>query len=296
MRKVFVTIFIAVFIAANAQVKYNDQDFADIGKMAEKIADVNAKYLIKDGVKKVMVMEFFGEFVTSKEVSPSAFEKMNSNWYTEQKSNIEMGSDYYESITNLIFEKVKKVMNDNGIEVLNKDSLINNPDYISLGLKQEKTGKQYTGGVGKQSTSSEVLKRSVSGMGMFSETLQLMAINKINSLVPKIANDNNCQGAIKVKFRIGLGKKGTPTIDYINVTLDSKIDSYKAGKDKVTYYFKNGGNGICSTKKGLITDADITGSEKGTVDVEKYNAVLLKMADAMCNSYSYLIKQEISKK
>jgi hypothetical protein len=93
-----------------------------------------------------------------------------------------------------------------------------------------------------------------------------------------------------------MGKKFTPTLDYVNLTMDSKLDSYPAGKGKVTYYFKNGANGICNTNKGLTTDIDVMGDEKGKIDMEKYNDALMKLADAMCNSYSYLIKQQLQKK
>jgi len=286
--KHLVVFFVAMStLFVQAQVKYNDQDFSDISKMADKIANVNAKNLIKDGIKKVMIVEFFGEFVTAKEVD---------NGYTIAKSSAELGSDYYEMVANVLYEKVKKIFYDNGIEILDKDTLINNQDYIALGLKQEKKGRQYTGGVAKSSKTSEIEKRSVTGMGMYSETLQLMAISKINTLVPKIANDNNCQAALKVKFRIGMGKKFTPTLDYINLTMDSKIDSYNAGKGKVTYYFKNGAAGICSTTKGLFTDADVMSNEKGKIDMDKYNDALMKLADALCNSYSYLIKEQMQKK
>ena len=51
---------------------------------------------------------------------------------------VELGEDYYETMTNEIYGIVKKIFTDNGIEVLDKETLINNPDYIALGLKEEK--------------------------------------------------------------------------------------------------------------------------------------------------------------
>ena len=284
-----------LFLAGSlsAQVKYAPEDFSNVSKVSKKIAKTNAKNIVKHDVKKIVITEFFGEFVTSKETSPSAFEKRHSNWYVEKKSTLEMGSDYYESLTNQIYNEVVRVFEENGIEVLDKDILLENQDYIALGLKEEKTGRQYSGGVGKQSTTSEVIKRSVTGMGMYSETLKIGAVVKINEMIPNIAQTNDCQGAIQVKFRVGLGKKGTPTLDYIKVVMDSNLAEYNAGKGRTTYAFKNGGVELFNTLSGLINEADISGEEKGSVDITKYNASIMGMVKGMCDAYSYQLSESL---
>lgn len=284
-----------IFIAGtlSAQVKYDPEDFEDISKISKKIAVVNAKNIVKHDVNKIVITEFFGEFVTSKATSPSTFEKMHSDWYVEKKQSLEMGSDYYESLTNQIYDEVVRVFRDNGIEVLDKAVLIENEDYIALGLKEEKTGRQYTGGVAKQSVTSEVIKRSTSGMGMYSETLKVGAVAKIKAMIPNIAKANDCNGAVMVKFRVGIGKKGMPVLNYIDVKLSSNLAEYKAGKDKFTYAFKSGGVGLFAVKDGLINEADISGTEKGSVDLEKYNAAVMDMVKGLCDAYSFQLSEAI---
>ncbi len=290
-------LLIFLFLAGtlSAQVSYDPEKFKDISKVSKKLVKVNAKNVLKHEVNKIVITEFFGEFVTSKETSPSTFEKRHSNWYVEKKATLEMGSDYYESLTNQIYNEVVRVFEENNIKVLDKDILIENEDYIALGLKEEKTGRQYSGGVMKQSTTSEIIKRSVTGMGMYTETLKIGAVAKIKEMVPNIAKANGCNGAAQVKFRVGMGKKGKPTLAYINVTLDSNIAEFKAGKGKVTYAFKNGGAAIFTTANGLSNDADIDGDEEGEVDITKYNTSIMDMVTAMCNAYSYELGQTIPK-
>jgi hypothetical protein len=277
----------------NAQEKFDSVKFSDIKKVAEKVAEVKTKALVKYNVKKVMFAECYGEFTTSKETSPSAFEKVNTSSYFVRTSTLEMGSDFYETLTNLVFEEVKKVLTENNIEILDKETLINNPDYIELGLKEEKSAKRYTGGVTKQSTSSEVVIRSVSGMGMYSNTARLTAINKINSMLPKICNDNGCQAAVTVKFRVGMGKGGRPVLDELNVWIHTNIKEYNAGRGKVSYAFNIGNEPIMTTKKGIASEADISGAEKGSVDTKKYLDSFYQIIDGMCRSYSYLLKENM---
>ena len=63
-----------------------------------------------------------------------------------------------------------------------------------------------------------------------------------------MASDNNCQAAITVKFKYGLGKKNAPTLDFINMTLDHDVGSSGKGKSEM-FFFKKGGIAIFTTKK-----------------------------------------------
>ncbi len=298
MKQLILNLLAAVIIfplSLNAQVKYNESDFEDISNVAAKIAKVNAKNLQKHGVKKVMITEFFGDFVTSKETSPSAFEKRHSSWYLEKKQSVEMGSDYYETITNEVYELVVQLFEDNGIEVLEKETLLNNQDYIDLGLKEERKTRGYTGGVMKQSTTTKGIKRSVTGMGMYSETLRIGAIMKLNKMFPKIAKDNGCDAQITVKFKVGLGKKNKPTLDYLNAMLNSNLKEYNAGMGKKTYAFASGGVVLFETKKGLLNDAEIQGEDKSLVDLKKHHKAVMDQITGMCDAYSYMLKQQLGK-
>lgn len=263
-------------------------------KEAEKVAKLNAKLLLKNGVKKVMFVEFFGEFITSKETAPGP---MESRWgggsLYKRTQTVEIGSDYYETLTNELFEYVKKIFTENGIEVLDKEVLINNENYIALGLKEEKKTRAYSGGITKKSVTTEGIKRSVSGMGMFSETLRVGAVMKINNMIPRIAHETDCQASLSVIFKFGMGKKNEPTLDYINIKIQSNLDEFNAGQGKTTFAFKNSGE-LFTTSKGFVGNTDFQ-KGKGEIDLTKYNETMIDMVQKMTTAYTVLLKNEIGK-
>lgn len=262
-------------------------------KEASKMAKINAKEFKKQGINKVMFVEFFGEYTTSKETAPGPMESRYSSFVSKRTQQIDIGSDYYENLTNEVYEIVCKIFTDNGIEVLKKEELINNEDYIALGLKEEKKTRGYTGGVTKKSVTTKGVVRSVTGMGMFSETLQIGDIIKINNMVPKIAHDTKCQAAITVKFKYGIGKKNEPTLDFINIKMQSKLDEFNAGRGKKTYAFKLGTD-IFLTTNGIKGDNDFI--ENGTeINLEKYNETMANLAKKMASAYSVLLSNELKK-
>jgi hypothetical protein len=261
-------------------------------KEASKLTKVNAKALKKAGVKKIMFVEFFGTFVTSKETAPSTMsQRYSSGSQFIRTQNVEISDDYYETVTNEVYELVKKSFTDAGIEVLDKAVLLENQDYIDLGLKEEKERREYTGGVTKQSVTSQTIVRSVTGMGMYSETLKVGAVAKINKMVPKIAHDNNCHAAITVKFRIGMGKKGAPVLSFINSKISYEIDSYGKG-DKETFFFKKGGD-LTATNKELAASPDIIAKD-GAIDMEKYHEGILDMVETMTQAISIQLMDQLA--
>ncbi len=268
------------------------QESMDLSQ-AKKMVQSNVKGFQKDGINKVMFVEFFGEFITSKQTAPSTMSARwgNSGTLKTLVQEVEIADDYYETVTNQVFELVSQVFIDNGIEVLDKGLLLENPDYIALGLKEEKGTRGYTGGVTKKSVTTEGVKRSVTGMGMFSETLRIGAVAKIKKMVPKIANDNNCQASLSVKFKFGLGKKNVPTLDFINITMDSNVGSTGKGKNEM-FYFKKGGVAIFTTKKGLTGSADFIEAD-GTYNAEKYHKSMIDMVKTMKGAYSTILKDAL---
>ena len=268
------------------------QEKVDLSE-ASKMAQCNLKAFQKAGIQKVMFVEFFGEFITSKETAPSTMEKRWGNQGTLKTlvQEVELSEDYYETLTNQLYVLVKNVFAENGIEVLEKETLINDPIYMELGLKEEKGTRGYTGGVAKKSVTTEGVKRSVSGMGMFSETLKIGAVAKIKKMVPKIASENGCQAAITVKFKYGLGKKNAPTLDFINMTMDYDTGSSGKGKNEM-FYFKKGGIAIFTTKKGLVGSTDFD-EGNGNLSAEKYHKTMVGLAEKMTGAYSVLLADDL---
>ena len=270
--------------------KFDAKKFADTKKMAKKMINANLKNLKKHGVNKVAIIECWGEFLTSREVEAGAFEKRHSAWTTKSKSTIELGSDYYETAANMIFELTKEIFEENGIEVLPKEILIENPDYIELGLKEEKKTRGYTGGVGKKSVTTKGIKRSTSGMGMITGVFSAInATVKLSQLIPKIVHDTGSNGTVKVSFYIGKAKKGAPILSSYNIILDSNLKETKAGKGKVGYYLGSSAT-ILSMKKPIESVADIRGEKKGSVDMEKYHTELSNILNSVADMYKYSIK------
>jgi hypothetical protein len=262
-------------------------------KTASKMAQINAKVLKKEGVTKVMIIEFIGDFITSKETEPSAMDRRwGSSALFKRTQEITIGSDYYETLTNKVFDIVAGIFEENGIEVLDKNILIENPDYIALGLKEERKTRSYSGGLTKKSVTTEGIKRSASGMGFFSETLKIGAIIKINEMIPKIAHDNGCQASLTVKFKYGMGKKNEPVLEYINIDMKYKLDEVNAGRGTTTFVFKAEGP-LFTTTKGIQGSTDFI-LDKGEVDLEKYEQNMLDMAATMAGAYKVLLRDALS--
>jgi len=290
MKKLISILFSIFFLISLFSFSQSDVDL----KTANKIAKVNVKALKKAGITKVMFVEFYGDFVTSKTTAPGVMDSRYGSFYKgTTHEGIEVSDDYYEYLTNEIYESVKQVFIENGIEVLDKSVLLEDEDYIALGLKEEKERREYTGGLGKNSTTMETVRRSVSGMGMWSETLKISAVSKIKKMVPKIASDNGCQAAIITKFRVGLGKKQTPTLEYINSIIDYDLGSYSNGKGRgETYFFKKGGIALFTTNKALQAPKNLF-NDAGEIKTEKYNDAIMKMVNEMTGAYSAIIKDEL---
>ena len=271
--------------------KYDAEKFKDLKKTTKKVVKADLKNLTKHGINKVVVIECWGEFLTSKSVEASTFEKRHSAWTTKSTSTIELGSDYYETAVNYVYELSKELLESNGIEVVPKATLIDNADYIELGLKEEKKVRGYTGGVGKKSVTTESLKRSTTGMGMITGVFSAIKQTvKLSQLVPKIVHDTGSNGTLKINFHIGKAKNGAPILTSYNIILGSNLKEAKAGKGKVSYYLGAEAT-ILSTQTPIVSQADVSGSERGSVDLDKYHSALTELLVAVSDLYSYSLKE-----
>ena len=127
MRKAFFIVLVLVFtvgIIFAGPEKYDAAKFQDVGKMAQKLVEANLKNLKKHGVTKVVIIECYGEFLTSREVEAGAMEQRHSNWTTKTTSTIELGSDYYETVANYMFETTKNFSRRTGSKLFPKKYLL----------------------------------------------------------------------------------------------------------------------------------------------------------------------------
>ena len=287
---IFSLLLIVAFVSANAQIKYED-DFKDPETAAKKLVKVNLNWLNKAGVKTVIIHNFVGEFVTSKETSPSAFEQSHSTRWTSKTVGFTMGSDYYATIVNALYAEFVEMLKENGIEVLDKSILTNNQAYNDLGLEDERERKGYSGGVMKQQTTTTTLRRGPEGMGVLPD-IAVGKFVKLGKITAQIAVDKNCQASLGVAIRVDIGKNGIPVLNQMSVSMNSDVKQ-TGGKP----YWNNGGIEIMAMKDALYDPkADIMkdGSKKD-LDLGKYNEELFKLIDTVNKAYVYEFKNQYKK-
>lgn len=260
---------------------------------AKDILRPNCKVFKKLNVKKVAILECYGEYMQSKEVSASALEKTNwandaTNWVPlkSQVSTIDLGNDFYTFATDQVYDKIAKAFSDSGIEVIGKDIIAASPLYAKFDLEAESSGGGYTGGIAKQSVTTKTLKRSTSGLGLFSNNpFKLMGI------IPKMGEmikETGADAAVRVMFYVDKGKNGVPMITQFKMDFYGNVEAVTAGfkgHEKTSYYVKQGPDTIFMIDKGIESQSNIAGTEKGSVDIQKYNSAMQEIAGALTEAF-----------
>ncbi len=169
-----------------------------------------------------------------------------------------------------------------------RKSDMDNEEYKKVGLGDEQKGGGYkSGGITGKNVKTKTVKRSVAGLGMPSKSLRaIKEVMKLSALLPRIANDNGADAMIQISFFVDKGKKGTPVFDKYKMSMSAKLKEYKAGRGKVTYGFAWSGD-IFNMKKAVTSTLDISGADKGSVDVEKYDKALMDIIAAVTDLYGY---------
>jgi len=294
MKKKIVLFLLVFFISLNvfaADYEYNAADFDDISKMTKKLTDNNFEKLKKWNVSKLLIVEFAGEFMQSKEVSSSVFAQRATNTLTTKTSTIYLGNDYYNSVINRVYELVEKAFEDAGFEVVPKENLTELEYYKSLELDFEKTTKGYKGSVFSDGVTTKGIKMSAEGLGLF-PTNPLKAIKLISNLA-ELTNAAQANGAIKVSFYIDKGKKGAPVLKSFDIILNGDLRGDEVGfkgNKKISYGFYKQNQNIFKLKKSMENRIDISGEEKGSVDLEKYDNGLMELINATINMMKESLK------
>jgi len=260
---------------------YEAADFQDPARMAGKLTDHNLGKLEKWKAGKIVLVEFAGEFLQSKEVTSSVFSQRATGQVTTKTSTIQLGGDYYDSVINRFYDMVKAAFEENGYPIVPRDNLASLERYKSLELDMEKTTKGYKGSAFSDGVSTKGLKISAEGLGLF-PTNPLKAI-KLAVRLAELTHDAEAGSAMRVSFYVDKGKKGAPVLKSMDIVLYADMEANEvgfAGNKKMSYGFKRQNETIFKLSKPMVNKVDISGPEKGSVDMEKYDQGLMALLGA----------------
>jgi len=131
MKKLVIVLFLFVFAAVSfaGPVKFKIEDYKDPVKAAKKLVKTDMKKIKKFGLKKVLILECYGQYVTSREITAGvaaqrsaarAAANAGQMFYSVKTKvdSIELDKDFYTNTSNRVFHAVKDMFEANGIEVV----------------------------------------------------------------------------------------------------------------------------------------------------------------------------------
>jgi|GEM_PF-1848678 len=269
------------FPAVAGEYEYDGKDFSDMGKMAGKLTEHKFDKLGKMKADKFVIVEFAGEFLQSKEVSNSVFSQRATGTTSTSTSTITLGNEYYNSVLNRTYDMIKTAFEESGFTVVPKENLTSLEKYKSLDLDFEKSTKGYTGSAFSDGVTTRGVKVSAKGLGLFPTSP--MKIIKLMANLADLTNDAQANSALKVSFYIDKGKKGAPVLKSLDIIAYADLRGDErgfAGHKKMYYEFYKQNVQIFKLSKPMVNKVDISGPEKGSVDMEKYDKGLMELITA----------------
>ncbi|MBP7653521.1 hypothetical protein KA977_08865 [Candidatus Dependentiae bacterium] len=273
--------------------EYDANDFKDIEKISGKLTDNNFSDLKKWNVSNIVIVECAGEFLQSKEVTSSVFSQRTTGTISTKTSTIHLGNEYYNSVINRFYDMIKNVFEENGFQVVPKENLTSLERYKSLELDFEKTTKGYTGSILSDGVTKKGIKVSAENLGLF-PTNPFKAI-KLAGRLAELTNDAKANAAMKISFYIDKGKKGAPVLKSLDIVLFADLRGIEVGFEgnkKMSYSFHRQNETIFKIKKPMVNLIDISGEEKGAVDMEKYDKGLMELISAAVDMMKFTLQKE----
>jgi len=264
--------------------KYKPEEFADPATVAKKNLDLNLKKLKKLNIKKLAILECYGEFVVSKEVSDFQLGTVSTR-------TLDINKDYYTNTANKVYDDIVAIFEKNGITIVTKDQVQANPTYSEWSLKEEKEGRGVTAGMFKPTKVNETQKISTTGLGIFPGAMGML---KVAPTVAKVTAELGADGFLQIWFRVDIGKKGAPVLADFDVKMSSDLRSQEvgfSGHKSLRYDFYSQWEQIAKLKEGIISEADVKGAQKGSIDLNKYDAELMGMLGAIENGLGFSIHE-----
>ncbi|MBU0996026.1 MAG: hypothetical protein KJ737_26320 [Proteobacteria bacterium] len=299
MKKLLVILFVFAFSVsstfAGAYV-FKQEDASDLKKFTKKTLDLNLKKLKKLGIKKLVIMECYGEYVTSKEVTSSANSQRYTGRITTNTNTLNLGKDFYTDTSNLVYQAVKEAFEKNGIEVVSREDLLANEKYANFNLEEEKEGRGASAGLYKPTVVEKTQSVSASNLGIFPSNPLKMIKLLIN--ICEITHSVGAEAVVQVKFKVDKDKNFKPILKQFDVIMSAEIKPQEVGfkgNKKMRYDFLTQNEPLVKMKTELITADEVTDGKKGPFNVEKYDKALMGILYTVTDSLSFGIKEILSK-
>jgi hypothetical protein len=296
-KRVIISIAVIFFIGGffSGNVKYDAEEFSNTEKMAKKLVQSSLKKLKKLKIKKLVILECYGEFLQSREVSAGAFEKRHSSYTMSSKSTIKLDKDYYTNTTNAVYDMIKQTFEKNGIEIVPIKDVMANKTYQDYNLEEEKQGRGVTSGVFKKTKVTKSVKVSASGLGIFPGAFKMI---KVVMTLAKLTHELGADGFLQVNFFVDKAKKGAPIVTQLKLKLSGDIRAQEVGfkgHKKMRYDLYTQWHELISLKKPVESTVNIEGKDKGDVNMEAYDKGLMEILKSVVMMFDFEIGNALGK-
>ncbi|OGS23165.1 MAG: hypothetical protein A2252_02830 [Elusimicrobia bacterium RIFOXYA2_FULL_39_19] len=301
MKKLFLLAVVMVLstnvLKAGDKVEYKPEELKDAAVVAKKYVKANLKLLKKLNIKKLVILECTGEFVTSKEVTDGAFrgraDYFGNVTQRTRTTTLKFDKDYYTNITDAVYESVVDLFEQNGIEIIRKETVIESPTYKEWNLKEEKEGRGVTAGMFKDTTVTKTQKVSTTGLGIFPGPIKMIGV--VGDLGP-ITAELGAEGFLQVHFRVDKTKKFAPALTAFEMLLSTDLRSQKVGfkgKEKLRYDFYTQWQNILNLEKAIESKSNLDSKDPKDFDKQKYNTELTDMLYGVIGGFDVGLKNAL---
>ncbi len=273
-------------VFAGGAAKFTSTETSDPADFAKDYLDISAKKLKKLGIKKLVILECYGEYVTSKEITNSANSQRYTGWIRTNTDTLEFDKDYYTVTSNMVYEAVKEAFEENGIEIVSKADLQANETYSAFNLEEEKDGRGVTAGMYKPTTVELTQTVSTSGLGIFPIS-PLKRIKLVGNL-GEITNAVGAEGFVQVKFKIDKNKKDQPVLDMFDIILSADLRGTEVGfkgHKKMRYDFHMQWHQLMKLKKVIESQDPVRADKKSPFDLVMYDKALGSMLSSVIGGF-----------
>jgi len=284
----FLILFVAAAPAVAGPTRFSAEDAADVEAFAKQALTIKADKLGKLGVKKLVILECYGQYVTSKEVTDSVASQRSAMRTAASQGRmfynvrtkvdtLEIDKDFYTNTSNRLYQAVKEAFEGNGIEIVSPAEVQQNQAYQDFNLAEEKEGRGVTSGVYKPTVVEKSQKVSTTGLGLFPSSLKMI---KVVMNLGEITHNLGAEGFLQVNFKVDKGKESKPILQEFNILLSTDLRAQEVGFEgnkKFRYDFYTQWQPIVTLKNPLISSDDVLESKKGPLDIAKYDKALMDM-------------------
>jgi hypothetical protein len=295
--KFFLIAFLIMQVFAGSvfsQVKYKPDKFSNAKRKHKSMVEVNSENLLRYDVKKLQIIECTGEFQASDAFLASGFENKDFASYFKNahgsKIGDEIGENYPETVCNAVYKLNQKILFENGLKNVNKQTIVDNPVYRELKLSRE-AAPVYTGS--KIDVDEKEITVSTTKMNALPVGLSYDEKEEFYQNLASIGNDTESAAELKIHFKVKVNETGNPVLTEYSVLMDTWISSFKKGK-KTIYKWKVIDSPLFSLKKELAGNADVMNGS-GTIDMQRFDQELINMLKDITEMFSYALSDQFIK-